>query len=209
MVTHQDLVNLATWMAGDFSNWEQAIANPPFFAHIRVCIRPIPQLITANGIWLYLEQAYDYMLNNPYRSAVLHLIESKIEAGMEANKAQFPIAIVNYKLKDPNVYFGAARYSHRLNSLTLDQLDLLCGCDMQVVVSGDRFLGQVEPGKKCAVFRNGKDTYLASEFEVTEHTYSSLDRGNDPITDQRVWGSVAGAFEFSKTVSFAAEVRKV
>jgi len=200
------IFTLACWMAGDFSNWDQAIENPPFFAHIRVCIRPIPQNISNDGIWLYLEQAYDYMLNNPYRSAVLRLIES--------NQSEFPIAIANYKLKDPNAFFGAARDPQRLNSLTLDQLDLLCGCDMQVQpiidpVSGDRFLGQVEPGKKCAVFRNGKNTYLASEFEVTEHTYSSLDRGKDPDTDERVWGSVAGAFQFNKTVSFAAEVRKV
>jgi CpeT/CpcT family (DUF1001) len=203
------IFTLASWLAGDFSNWEQAIENPPFFAHIRVCIRPIPQAISDNGVWLYLEQAYDYMLNNPYRSAVLHLIESGSESRKELNTTEFPIAIINYKLKDPNAYFGAARDSQRLHSLTLDQLDLLCGCDMQVQLSGDRFVGQVEPGKKCAVFRNGKDSYLASEFEVTEHTYSSLDRGNDPVTDERIWGSVAGAFEFSKKVSFAAEVRKV
>jgi hypothetical protein len=212
LIINEQIFTLASWLAGDFSNWEQAIENPPFFAHIRVCIRPIPS-ISVNGIWLYLEQAYDYMLNNPYRSAVLQLIETRIEtsteAKAEANHGQFPIAIVNYKLKDANAYFGAARDPQKLNTLTFDQLDRLCGCDMRVQAKSDRFLGQVESGKKCAVFRNGKNTYLASEFEVTEHTYSSLDRGNDPETDERVWGSIAGAFEFSKKVSFAAEVRKV
>jgi len=199
--TSEQIFTLATWLAGDFSNWDQAIANPPFFAHIRVCIRPLPQSLTARGVWLYLEQAYDYSLNTPYRSAMLQLIES--------SNAEFPIAIANYKLKDANAYFGAAREPQKLNSLTLEHLEPLPGCDMQVQVTEHSFKGQVEPGKKCCVFRNGKNTYLASEFEVTEQTYSSLDRGNDPETDDRIWGSVAGAFEFSKKASFAAEVKQI
>jgi hypothetical protein len=194
----EQIFTLASWMAGDFSNWDQAIANPPFFAHIRVCIRPIPQPVTDTGIWLYLEQAYDYDLNTPYRSAVLQLVSSNTE---------FPIAIVNYKLKDANAYFGAARDPQKLN-ISLEHLEPLPGCNMQVWLTEHSFKGQVEPGKKCCVFRNGKNTYLASEFEVTEQTYFSLDRGNDPETDDRIWGSVAGAFEFAKKASFASEVKR-
>ncbi|MDX1977431.1 MAG: chromophore lyase CpcT/CpeT, partial [Pseudanabaenaceae cyanobacterium bins.68] len=91
-------------------------------------------------------------------------------------------------------------------TLTLEHLEPLPGCDMQVTYGSGKFSGQVEPGKNCCVFRNGKNTYLSSEFEVTEQTYSSLDRGNDPETDERVWGSIAGAFEFKKKTSFAAEL---
>lgn len=188
---------LATWLAGDFSNWDQAIENPPFFAHIRVCIRPLAAL-AEEGIWLYLEQAYDYMLQNPYRTAVLRLLPS--------TSPDYQIRIVNYKLKQPADFFGAARDRTKLASLTLAHLDDLPGCDMQVKYELGKFLGRVEPGKGCYVFRNGKNTYLSSEFEVTEHTYSSLDRGNDPETDERVWGSIAGAFEFKKTTSYADEV---
>jgi hypothetical protein len=52
------------------------------------------------------------------------------------------------------------------------------------------------------VVRNGKETYLASEFEISEHHFSSLDRGYDPDTDERIWGSIAGAFEFKKKAQF-------
>ena len=37
-----NLTTLGRWMAADFSNQAQAIENPPFFAHIRVCMRPLP-----------------------------------------------------------------------------------------------------------------------------------------------------------------------
>lgn len=49
-----DLVTLAQWMAADFSNQAQAFENPPFFAHIRVCMRPLP-IALLGGISLYVE----------------------------------------------------------------------------------------------------------------------------------------------------------
>ena len=42
MSNSTDVKALAKLMAGDFSNEAQAIENPPFFAHIRVCMRPLP-----------------------------------------------------------------------------------------------------------------------------------------------------------------------
>lgn len=194
-ITQTDLVTLATWMAGDFSNWEQAIANPPFFAHIRVCIRPLPVPLSDTGIWLYSEQAYDYELNRPYRTAILQLILTQ--------DPEHPIAIENYKIKDTSAYYGASREPEKLRSLTLAHVDQLAGCKMLVKLTSNRaFQGSVESGKGCMVVRNGKETYLASEFEISEHHFNSLDRGYDPVTDERVWGSVAGAFEFKKKVQF-------
>ncbi|MGL5832117.1 MAG: CpcT/CpeT family chromophore lyase, partial [Waterburya sp.] len=70
-MTHsQDITTLTRWMASDFSNQAQAYANPPFFAHIRVCMRPLPQDLL-DGTSLFLEQAYDFMLNQPYRLRVI------------------------------------------------------------------------------------------------------------------------------------------
>ena len=41
-MTHStDIVTLARWMAADFSNQAQVFENPAFFAHIRVCMRPL------------------------------------------------------------------------------------------------------------------------------------------------------------------------
>lgn len=194
-MTHStDIVTLARWMAADFSNQAQAFENPPFFAHIRVCMRPLPTQILS-GVSFYVEQAYDYMLNSPYRVRVLNLIE-----------ADSHIEIENYTIKEEKQFYGASREPQRLQSLSSDRLEKLPGCNMVVEWTGHSFKGKVEPGKGCMVVRQGKNTYLDSEFEIDPHKFISLDRGRDPKTDEHIWGSVAGPFHFVRWNSFADEV---
>lgn len=193
-----DVYVLAQWLAGDHSNWEQAIDNPPFFAHIRVGIRALPNPISNDGVWLYLEQAYDYELNHPYRTAVLNIIYSYEHGRIE---------MINYRLKNAETFFGASRDRHRLAAIDADAIIKLEGCTQWVQRADLKtFKGSVEPGKKCCINRKGVDTYLEINFEVTENTYSSLDRGYDLVTDERVWGSIAGAFQFVKKASFSDEI---
>ncbi|MBE9080035.1 chromophore lyase CpcT/CpeT [Romeria aff. gracilis LEGE 07310] len=195
-MTHtQDVVTLTRWMAGDFSNQPQAIENPPFFAHIRVCMRPLPKGCL-DGLGLYLEQAYDYMLSRPYRVRVLQFVRRDDD-----------ILLKNYSLKDESAFIGAARQPDRLQKLTPDDLEAMPGCDIIVHWTGDSFRGRVEPGKGCIVVRKERTTYLDNEFIVTENHLTSYDRGRDPETDELVWGSVAGPFEFDKRDSFASEVQ--
>ncbi len=97
-MTHStDIVTLARWMAADFSNQAQAFENPPFFAHIRVCMRPLPVEVL-DGLSLYLEQAYDIELNVPYRVRVLKLVpvDDRIE-------------IENYAIENEEQFYGASR----------------------------------------------------------------------------------------------------
>jgi CpeT/CpcT family (DUF1001) len=195
-MTHpQDIITLARWMASDFSNQAQAYANPPFFAHIRVCMRPLPDDLL-NGTSLFLEQAYDFMLNVPYRLRVIKL--SVVEDRLE---------LENFKVKDQEKFYGASRNLELLNTLTPDLIDKMDGCDMDVSWTGNSFKGEIKPGKACIVERQGKVTYLDNSFEINEHQLISYDRGRDPQTDELVWGSVAGPFEFSPITSFAAEVK--
>jgi CpeT protein len=42
--------------------------------------------------------------------------------------------------------------------------------------------------------------------EVTDSTWSSLDRGFDVSTHQQVWGSNHGAFQFTKSQDFSYEL---
>lgn len=194
-MTHStDIVTLARWMAADFSNQEQAIENPPFFAHIRVCMRPLPVELLS-GMSFYIEQAYDFTLNNPYRVRVLKLMV-----------AGDRIAIENYSVKDEQQFYGAARQKERLKNLTVEHLEKLPGCNMIVDWTGSSFKGVVEPGKGCIVFRKDKKTYLDSEFEIDADKFTSLDRGKDVETDEHIWGSVAGPFYFVRRASFADEI---
>ena len=197
-MTHsQDITTLARWMVSDFSNQAQAYANPPFFAHIRVCMRPLPSDLL-DGTSLFLEQAYDFMLNQPYRLRVirLRLVDDHIE-------------LENFKVKEQEKFYGASRNPDLLSTLTADVIEKMDGCDMNVVWKGSYFEGQIKPGKACIVERKGKITYLDNSFEITPQKLTSYDRGRDPQTDELVWGSIAGPFEFFPTQSFADEVVSV
>jgi hypothetical protein len=196
-MTHAtDIKTLVSWMAGEFSNQAQAFENPPFYAHIRVCLRPMPIEILG-GMGLFLEQAYDIAINEPYRIRVLQFLE--VDGRIE---------VPHYRLKDDSAFRGAARDRSKLETLTMDDLDLMCGCGMHVEWTGNSFLGRVEPGKKCIVERKGEKSYLDNEFEVMDagNTLMSLDRGRDLETDERLWGSIAGPFHFTRTQDFSSEL---
>jgi CpeT/CpcT family (DUF1001) len=195
MTNSTDITTLARWMAADFSNQEQAFENPPFFAHIRVCIRPLPPEILS-GVNLFLEQAYDFALNQPYRMRVMKLILSDNH-----------IMIEHYTLKDEQKYSGASRDVERLQTLTAEELEKMSGCNMIVEWTGSSFKGRVEPGKACVVVRNGIQTYLDNEFEIDGEKFLSLDRGRDFETNEHAWGSIAGAFHFVRWNNFADEVK--
>lgn len=195
-MTHStDIATLARWMAADFSNQEQAFENPPFFAHIRVCMRPLP-LEVLSGVGFFVEQAYDYLLNDPYRLRVLKLVNTGKH-----------IEIENYSVKEEKKFYGASRNLERLKTLTADDLEKLPGCNMIVEWTGHNFKGTVEPGKGCIVVRKGQKTYLDSDFEIDQDKFISRDRGRDPETDEHIWGSVAGPFYFVRWASFADEVK--
>jgi hypothetical protein len=196
-MTHsQDVATLARWMASDFSNQAQAYANPPFFAHIRVCMRPLPYDLL-DGTSLFLEQAYDFMLDQPYRLRVIKL-----------NVVGDRIELENFKVKEQEKFYGASRNLDLLQTLTADQIEKMTGCDMDVTWTGSLFKGEIKPGKACIVERKGKITYLDNSFEIDGQKLTSYDRGRDPETDELVWGSVAGPFEFFPLESFADEVER-
>ncbi|ASC70848.1 Phycocyanobilin lyase CpcT [Halomicronema hongdechloris C2206] len=190
-----DVLTLARWMAADFCNQAQAFDNPPLYAHIRVCMRPlVPEVLS--GPSLYVEQAYNFMLSRPYRARVLRLMSRDNH-----------IEIENYMIKNQEAFYGAARKQGEGVSMTAADLEKMPGCNMIVAWTGHSFKGKVEPGKACMVERQGRKTYLDSEFEIDAEKFISWDRGRDPDTDEHLWGSLAGPFLFTRRASYAHEVR--
>ncbi len=188
-----DLVTLARWMAGDFSNYKQAYENPKDFAHIHVFFRPLP-FEFFSGIGLYSEQVYDYDLWTPYRQGVHRLVD-------EGDR----IYIENYGLKNPMLYAGSGRDLNILRTITPDCIERRYNCSMVFTRESDRFVGAVE-GNMCFIEKNGCQTYLDSYVEITETTWVGLDKGMDVNTHQQVWGSTFGPLRFEKRESFASEV---
>ncbi|MGB3135384.1 MAG: chromophore lyase CpcT/CpeT [Nodosilinea sp.] len=195
-MTHAtDIHTLARWMAADFSNQQQAFDNPPLFAHIRVCMRPLPHE-TLDGLGFYIEQAYDFQLRQPYRAR-----------GMRLSAQGDHILIENYTLNDGETFHGASRDPEQLAKLTTDRFQKTPACNMIVHWTGHSFKGAVEPGNACMVTRNGKLTYLDSAFEIDADRFISWDRGRDPESNEHIWGSLAGPFMFKRRASFADEVK--
>lgn len=195
MKPETDIVALTRLMAGDFSNQQQAFENPPMFAHIRVCMRPLPVDFFEEGRGVFLEQAYDFMLNQPYRVRVLQFLPQDDQ-----------ILLKNCQVTNQEDFYGASRNLDHLQQLTPDRIEIMSGCEMDVVWTGSSYKGRIVPGRACRVFRNDQETYLDNEFEVSEQKLYSLDRGRDLETDERIWGSIAGPFDFDRVTSFANEV---
>jgi CpeT protein len=190
----RDSLRLAQWMAGDFSNRQQAAAEPKNYAHIRIFFRPLP-FEFFNAIGFYSEQVYDHDLWTPYRQGVHRVIERENDTYIE-----------NYSLQDPMLYAGAAREPEILKTITHDCLERRCNCSMIFQREGNMFRGKVEPGNKCLIEKNGITTYLISDVEITENTWVSLDKGMDIHTHQKVWGSAHGVLKFEKIANFANEI---
>ncbi len=193
-VNTENLNTLARWIAGSFSNYKQAQANPSHYAHIHIFFRPLP-FEFFSGIGFYSEQVYDYDLWSPYRQGVHRLVADSDQ-----------IYIENYALQDSILYAGAARELSILRTITPNCLERRYHCSMVFKRDGDRFLGSVEPGNRCLIQRHGCQTYLVSEVEVTESTWVSLDRGMDVNTHEQIWGSEYGSLQFEKSQSFADEL---
>ena len=189
-----DLMTLARWMAGDFSNLKQAQENAKDFAHIHVLFRPLP-FAFFDGIGMYSEQVYDYDLWRPYRQGVHRLVDQADH-----------IYIENYSLQNPMYYAGSSRDLTILKTITPKCIERRYHCSMVFKREGDRFIGGVEPGNRCLIEKNGCQTYLDSYVEITEATWVSLDKGLDVNTHEQVWGSTFGPLRFEKRESFAHEV---
>lgn len=190
---NSDLITLAQWMAGDFSNAKQAAANPQQFAHIHVFFRPLP-FDFFQAIGFYSEQVYDHDLWTPYRQGIHRLVDLGDR-----------IYIENYSLTDPIRFAGAARELSILKTIQPSDTQRRYNCSMVFYREGELFRGQVE-GNECLIEKNGCQTYLVSKVELTETTWIGIDRGLDVISHQQVWGSEHGALCFEKKQSFANEL---
>ena len=184
------ILEFAQTLAGIYDNFAQSQQNPKDFARINIIFRPLPWGIF-DGPGFYSEQHYDYAPWSPYRQGVHKLIAHK------ENSNTF--IMENFGYADPMRLAGAGRNPELLASLKKENLKARCGCAMHFKTKKDReYIGSVEPGKKCMIPRDGQLTYLVSEVEVTQESWTSRDRGYDPDTNKQIWGSEHGQLIFKK-----------
>ena len=179
-------------LCGEYSNQQQAFDNPPLFAHIVLRYKPIEHLEPGS---ILLEQTYAVDPGNPYRLRIIRAEES--EEGV--------IKLWNHMIRDPQRFARATLELQNRQLIKSSDLIALDQCHYQVTEKEDGYHGEIEPGSRCIVKRNGKDTILFSSFHLQGEALSTLDRGLDPITDERCWGSIAGEFRFRRTASWEAK----
>jgi len=186
------LFRLVRMLSAGFSNQNQAFENPPLYAHILVKFRPLPQLEPGS---LLLEQSYAINPAAPYRIRVLR-----------AQRQGDQLTISNQALVDDQRFWGAVDNAELRQSIQPGDLRPLEGCDYLVREQGDGFVGEVEPGCRCMVERKGSITYLVSRLELSPTGMRTIDTGHDPTSHERVWGSLAGPFEFERTHDYSEEI---
>ena len=179
-------------LCGEYSNQQQAFENPPLFAHIVLRYKPIEHLEPGS---ILLEQTYAVDPGNPYRLRIIRAEET--EEGV--------IKLWNHMIRDPQRFARATLELQNRQLIKSSDLIALDQCHYQVTEKEDGYHGEIEPGSRCIVKRNGKDTILFSSFHLQGEALSTLDRGLDPITDERCWGSIAGEFRFRRTASWEAK----
>ena len=179
-------------LCGEYSNQQQAIDNPPFFAHIFLRYKPIEHLQPGS---ILLEQSYAVNPTNPYRLRMIRAEET----------SEGVIKLWNHKFKHPERFASAATDLSQRQKITDSDLISLEDCHYQLVERIDGYYGDIEPGSCCMVRRDGKNTYLVSSFHLQGDRLSTLDRGYDPETHERLWGSIAGKFQFIRTNSWEAK----
>lgn len=179
-------------LCGEYSNQQQAFDNPPLYAHILLRYRPIEHLEPGTVL---LEQTYAIDPDNPYRLRVIRAEE--IKPGT--------IKLWNHSLRNPKQFSKATLNSDQRMLIKDSDLISLDHCHYQVTEKEDGYHGTIEPGSICIVRRNGKETVLMSSFHLQGETLCTLDRGQDPTTNERSWGSIAGEFRFQRKKSWEAE----
>ena len=190
MTKESALLLFARTLAGAYDNLKQSQKNPKDFARINIFFRPLPWSVF-NGPGFYSEQCYDNAPWDPYRQG-LHQLSTHGDV----------FVVENFGHPSFHRLAGAGRDASLLKSLNKDDLESRCGCAMHFKCKQEgHYIGEVEPGKKCLVPRDGRLSYLVSEVEVNETKWISRDRGFDPETDQQLWGSEHGKLEFERTES--------
>ncbi|MBF2006239.1 MAG: chromophore lyase CpcT/CpeT [Chlorogloeopsis fritschii C42_A2020_084] len=189
-----ELLALANYLAGEFENQQQALAQPAWYVHLRLWQRFVP-LFSEDSLTLFAEQANIVNLDQPYRQRIMRLTE--------VGELNALLKVQYYMPKDPLALRGAGRNPSLLHTLTPEQLDLLPGCILNVTAQTQahdsyKFAATPPPGAVCCFNYAGRAVQVALGFEVTHQELITYDKGIDPTTGGATWGAILGPYRYTK-----------
>uniref|UniRef100_A0A7S2ZZM8 Uncharacterized protein n=1 Tax=Rhodosorus marinus TaxID=101924 RepID=A0A7S2ZZM8_9RHOD len=193
--------DLAKALCGHWSNRDQAWENSAIWAHIHQFHVPIPDGVV-DGIGILSESFYDYNYGSkePYLTFITGFTEH--EDGYVVGR--------KYKLEQPVEFRSATRNRELLELIKPNSVvkleseeSLNCESHWTYDFGSKTWRGGTRPGRKCIVVREGTETFLDGNYELGEKKLITMDVGRDFETEEIVWGSVGGPFDFDKVESFA------
>ncbi|MBD2022197.1 chromophore lyase CpcT/CpeT [Leptolyngbya sp. FACHB-36] len=189
MALSPTLLQLANYLTGEFDNQEQAMADPAWFVHLRQWHCPIA-LFTDDSFTIFAEQANIVKLDQPYRQRLLRLKPSD-----DAQSLQ----VQYYGFHNPAAIRGAGQRPEMLERVTIDSVELLPGCILQVIETGDdRFVASPPADARCYFSYEGETRQVILGFESSPTEFFSYDKGVDPKTGATLWGALMGPYRFTK-----------
>lgn len=201
-MTQAQLEQIATYLAGEFDNKPQSLADPAWFLHLRLWHRPLPRALFEEGYSFFIEQIGVASGKPPYRQRILHIVERA-----EGLWGQY------YALPDPVAYSGSATQPDRLATLTHDKLiDLpTCGVAIDYNPATQSFRARLPSDRLCSFTANGVTTHVRLKFDIgpdpvaPSHpvVFQMEDCGIDPDTGKITWGPQMGPFCLIKQTAFA------
>jgi hypothetical protein len=101
-----ELVTLGHYLAGEFENQQQALAEPIWYVHVRLWLRPTA-LFSEDSLTFFAEQASIVNIDQPYRPRLLRLRHQSDRLQVE-----------HYMFKDIKKFQGAGTRPELLRQLT-------------------------------------------------------------------------------------------
>ncbi|AFY68720.1 protein of unknown function DUF1001 [Thalassoporum mexicanum PCC 7367] len=200
-----NLLTLAKWMAGEFSNQAQASAEPVWYVNLRLWQRPIPatSLGALGGVFLFAEQASGLNPENIYRQRLIQL--SEVNGALRANY---------YAFKQPQDWIGAGQNPELLSKLKIEHIEALPGCTLGISIAQiagqiRSFAAELLPGSKCCFRYQGETKQVMLGFEAAADYFKSFDRGINPDTGAAIWGAIMGPYHLIKQQDYGSEIAEI
>jgi hypothetical protein len=202
MVFSPELVALGKYLAGEFENKQQALAEPAWYVNLRLWQRPIP-LFREDSITLFAEQASVIDLDRPYRPRILRLKHH------QSNPQQLQVEY--YMFKDLTAIAGASRHLELIQQIKPEQIEFLPNCTLNIQIetlssNNYRFQAFSASDRPCSFIYQGNTYQVALGFVVTSEQLETYDKGIDPKTGKAMWGALLGPYRFTKRQDFSTEL---
>jgi len=194
MNSSSQLLQLASWMSGEYSNREQSLDQPVWFVNLVWWQRPIPFNVLGS-IAIFAEQANALILDRPYRQRILQFVENDGK-----------IQVKYWGFKDPVAWTGAGRDRDRLNQININDIEPLAGCLLDISFVNGRYKAEMSKDAKCCFQYLNESRQVVLGFEVSADEFWSGDRGVEPETGTAIWGAIMDFYKFKKINDFSPEI---